>query len=373
MRFIAFLVFLGLLQSCAQVETVGSFFEIQPPQNPKANFHPIWIKNLDPVHETGNLPIALNSPLIHEGMVFVGKNTGSMMAYQLSNGRKVWSMKENGSYHSRPIPYKDQIIYGNVEGRVFSRHYLTGKLKFSVDLDASVESPPVIFGGRMFFHLRNHKIFCLDVRTGKILWAYKRSVPYLTTLQRVSTPVVHQNKLYVGFADGFIASFGVEDGILLWEKKISNGSKFVDVDMTPVISGDRLYISSLSSELNVLNAQTGALLQTVPLTPSRSPLVTEGGLLIGTQDGELILLNRGLKQIFKRKLSEFSISSIEDWKNHYVVTTAGKTVYFVNKVNLSEVERFDLGHVTSAVFGDSQVSEGKLAFLSSRNRLYVFE
>ncbi len=373
MRLITLLFVFSLLQSCAQIETVGGFLEIETPANPKRNFHPIWIKNLDPVHETGNLPIALNSPLIHEGMVFVGKSTGQMFAYQLSNGKQVWTKKENGSYHSRPIPYNDQIIYGNVEGRVFSRHYLTGKLKYSVDLDASVESPPVIYKGRMFFHLRNHKIFCLDVKTGKILWAYKRSVPYLTTLQRVSTPVVHGNKLYVGFADGFVASFGVEDGILHWEKKIATGSKFVDVDMTPVISGRRLYISSLSSELNVLNVQTGALVQTVPLTPSRSPLVTEGGLLVGTQDGELVFLDRGLKQVFKRKISEYSISSIEDWKNHYVVTTAGKTVYFVDKSTLREVERFDLGHVTSAVFGDSQVSDGKLAFLSSRNRLYVFE
>jgi outer membrane protein assembly factor BamB len=373
MRKLIFLFILGLLQSCAQIGTVGDFLTIETPKNPKANFHPIWIKNLDPVYETGNLPIALNSPLIHEDLVYVGKSTGEMVAFQLSNGRKVWSKQDNGGYHSKPIPFKDLIIYGNIEGRVTARHYLTGKLKYSVDLDASVESPPVIYKGRMFFHLRNHKIFCLDVRTGKILWAYKRSVPYLTTLQRVSTPVAYRGKLYVGFADGYVASFGIEDGILLWEKKIARGNKFVDVDMSPVIHENRLYISSLSSQLNVLNAQTGRLLQTVPLTPSRSPIITKGGILIGTLDGELVFLNRGLKKVLTRKISDFSISSIESWKNHFVVTTAGKTVYFVDKSNLKEIERFDLGHVTSAVFGDTQVSDGKLAFLSSRNRLYVFE
>lgn len=373
MRLISLFLIMLLIQACAGTSTVSDFLTIETPVNPKSNFHPVWIKNLDPIYETGNLPIALNSPLIHEGLVYVGKSTGHMMAYQLSNGRKVWTKRENGGYHSKPVPYKDQIIYGNIEGRVSSRHYLTGKLKYSVDLDASVESPPVIYRGRMFFHLRNHKIFCLDVKTGKILWAYKRSVPYLTTLQRVSTPVVYRNKVYVGFADGYVASFGVEDGILLWEKKIANGNKFVDVDMTPVINGNRLYISSLSSQLNVLNAQTGALLQTVPLTPSRSPLVTKGGILIGTLDGELVFLNKSLRQVYKRKISDFSISSIENWKNHYVVTTAGKTVFFVDKSTLKEVERFDLGHSSSAVFGDTQVSDGKLAFLSSRNRLYVFE
>ena len=62
MRKLIFLLTLGLLQSCAQIGTVGDFLTIETPKNPKANFHPIWIKNLDPVYETGNLPIALNYP-----------------------------------------------------------------------------------------------------------------------------------------------------------------------------------------------------------------------------------------------------------------------------------------------------------------------
>ncbi|MCO4793504.1 MAG: PQQ-binding-like beta-propeller repeat protein [Bacteriovoracaceae bacterium] len=372
MKFTFILLFL-LLSGCSVLTSVNEALDIKAPKNPKANFHPVWIKNLDPQHETGNLPIALNSPLIHEGIVYVGENTGKMMAFDLSNGRKVWEQKDNGAYHSKPVPYKKQIIYGTIEGRVFSRHYLTGKIKYSVDLDASIESPPVIYKGRMFFHLRNHKIFCLDVSTGKILWAYKRSVPYLTTLQRVSTPTVSRNRLFVGFADGYVASFGVEDGILLWEKKIANGTKFVDIDMRPVIRGKRLYVSSLSSQLNVLNVQTGALLQTIPLTPSRSPLLTKGGLVIGTLDGELVLLNKGLKEVFKKKISKESISSIKSWKKHFVVTTSGKSVFFVDKASFKVVEKFDLGHSTSAVFGDAQVNEDKLAFLSSRNRLYVFE
>lgn len=372
MKYLLFSICL-ITMSCARFESIAENFKIDKAKNGKSNFHPVWFKNLDPEYETGNLPIALNSPLIHEGLVYVGKNSGSMMAFELSNGRKVWEKEDKGAYHSSPLPFKDQIIYGTVEGRVYSRHYLTGQIKYSVDLDSSVESPPVFYKGRMFFHLRNHKVFCLDIATGKILWAYKRSVPYLTTLQRVSTPTAHNNRLYVGFADGYVASFGVEDGVLLWERKIANGSKFVDVDMTPVIQGNRLFISSLSSELNVLNVQTGALLQTVPLTPSRSPLLTEGGVVLGTLDGELVLLDKGLVEVVRKKISDYSISSIEDWKNHYVVSTAGKSVFFVDKANFNIVEKFDLGHSSSAVFGETQVREGKLAFLSSRNRLYVFE
>ena len=92
--------------------------------------------------------------------------------------------------------------------------------------------------------------------------------------------------------------------------------------MSPVIHENRLYISSLSSQLNVLNAQTGRLLQTVPLTPSRSPIITKGGILIGTLDGELVFLNRGLKRFSHAK---YQISQFHQLK-------AGKTILLLQQL-----------------------------------------
>ena len=58
----------------------------------KDKLHHLWTKNNDPVHFTGNLPIALNSPLAYEGLVYVGHNGGKMIAYDLENGKKVWKL-----------------------------------------------------------------------------------------------------------------------------------------------------------------------------------------------------------------------------------------------------------------------------------------
>ena len=336
-------------------------------------FRVLWAKDheiTDPA--TGNLSIALNSPFIYEGIVYAGHNDGKMLAYELATGRDIWKAEDKSAYHAGPVIFKDQIIYGTVQGRVYSRQYLTGKPKYVVDLGASVETEGVLYRGKILFHLRNHQLFCLDAETGKILWAYKRSVPYQTTIQRASRPLVVDNKIFIGFADGYVAAFGIEDGVLLWENKLVSGNKFVDIDATPVMKDGKLFVASLTGPIAILEPNSGNLLRTLDYIASRSPLVRDEQVLIGTTDGELVLLDKTFRELVKKKISKAAISSIVDWKGKLAVATVGANIYIVDPKTLETLEVYHLGHAYSAIFGQMQSLENKLAVLSSRNRLYLF-
>jgi outer membrane protein assembly factor BamB len=166
------IIALALLVSCSHFKT--------PDRDTPRGLDVAWVKNQDTDFQSGNLPIALNSPLIEEGLVFVGHNDGHMMAYEVETGRKVWRKKDgdHNLYNGTPLFYNDQVIYGTNTGRLFSRHYLTGESKYMIDLGSSIDGKGVVYKDRLFFHLRNHKIFCLDAKTGKVLWAYRRPVPF---------------------------------------------------------------------------------------------------------------------------------------------------------------------------------------------------
>lgn len=356
--------------SCAWLhETVG----VTAIRDAKKEFFPLWIKNHDPEYESGNLPIALNSPLIHEDALYAGNGKGEMVAYQLKDGKEIWKFQDKGGYYGQPVVYNEYLVYGTNEGRLYARHTITGELKYAVDLGTSVESQPVIFKGRMFIHTRNHKLFCLDAQSGKILWAYKRSVPYTTTLQRVSRPVISGDKLFIGFADGHVGAFSIEEGVLLWETRINDGSKFVDVDSTPLIHRSKLYMASQSGPLTILDPNSGAILRKLPYNVTRAPLSHGKSLVFGTLDGELIHLNSELKVVKKVKLSKDSLSSIVWWKKRLAIATSSGELFLVWPKNFQLIDKFDMGHSHSAVFGNLQVGEKKLATISSRNRLYVFQ
>ena len=366
-KILSYFVIVFLVAACAHIK----------PETPKVvKLLPVWIKDLDPVYDSGNLPIALQSPLIHEGIVYVGHNSGSMEAYELENGKAVWSEFDGSTYHAAPISYKDQIIYGTVQGRVISRHYTTGKIKYSVDLGASIETKGVVHQGRIFFQLRNHQVFCLDVETGKILWGYKRSVSFVTTLQRASLPVVYKNRVLVGLADGTLIALSIDEGVLLFESKLSTASKFVDVDNAAFILNDRVYIGAVGGPLSLIDPNTGKILKRADFIASRAPYLisndSEEKLLFGTPNGELILTDKNLNVLNKAKISEGVITSIVPFKQGIAVSTTSGEILYVDTRSLLVSEKFNLGHAYSAVFGDMESRENYLTVLSSRNRLFTF-
>ena len=365
----AFCLLLCSLVSCSTFRKAG----FQGVERRRDYFTVAWSKNLDPPSNTGNLPIALNAPLIYGKNVYIGDNSGVMRAYSLVDGREVWSGRDRDAYHAKPVVSEGSLIYGDIEGRVYARDMLTGELQYAVDLGASIESEAIVHGGRAFFHTRNHQIFALDAKTGKILWSYKRSISQPTTLQGVSRPTVHSNKLFVGFADGTVCAFSLEEGMVLWEKKVSTGEKFIDVDMEPVVFGGHLYVGSSAGDLHVFNADTGNIVKTTKDRVARSPRIIDQNLVYSTTEGGLVALDGTGKEIKRVKLPNAGyLGSAIAWRNGIVVPSIDGTLYLLDRKTFRLLDEKFLGHAYSAVFGSLAVGGNSLAVFSSRNRLYVY-
>jgi len=369
LKAITFFIISILSVSCANISNL----KLDRPVKDSKSFKVSWSKNLDPIHDAGNLPIGTSSPLIFDDMVFMGNLSGDMTAYDLESGRVVWTINEKQALGAQAIMFGKQLIYGSLHGRVFSRHYLTGKLQYSIDLGAPVESAPVVNDGRMYVHLRNHKIVALDATTGKVFWSYKRSVPFITTLQRVSRVLPYKNKLIVGFADGALVALSKEEGIVLWEQRLSNAVKFIDVDIDPVYFAGHIVAGSANGELRFLNPENGLIMKSVNVVAGHSPVKVDGQLIVGSVFGEVVSIDQNGKIIHKIKISNNGISSIVPWKDGLAISTMGGKLFHIKKRSFESIEEFDLGSDQSAVFGFLQVSDNSLAVYSSRNRLYIFK
>lgn len=372
MKLLCCFVLLSLFTSCAFVKRHKESFIPKAVKPENKVFKVQWARNLDPEYDTGNLPIGLSSAFMYSNLLFIGDLKGKMTAHNLEDGREVWIQNDQDELGAIAGLYKDSLIYGSYNGRVIARHYLTGELKATVDLGSPVESTPVIHKDRIIFHVRNHQIFCLDAMTLKILWSYRRSVPFTTTLQRVSDALPIDNKLIIGFADGDLVALSLEDGNLLWERKLATGAKFIDVDATPVLFNDKLFVGSVAGALSIVNPDSGMVERTLDLSVSRSPLVVDKELFIGTSSGDIAVMDSSGEITRQVKLTKSGISSLLEWKGQVVVATLSGEVFYVNKKTLEIMEKFDLGSRLSSVLGVLSVQGDYLALFSSRNRLYVF-
>lgn len=369
MKILSLLFVVSILSSCAGVKN----YLPESIKKERSFFNASWSKNFDPVADSGNLPIALQSPAIDDGIVYIGDNNGFMGAYELENGREIWRVYDGSTYHSAPIVYKDKVIYGTAQGRVIARKAKNGEeVLYNVDLGSPIETAGTVDNGKIFFQLRNHQVFCLDVETGKVLWGFKKSVSYLTTLQRSSRPIVFNNRVYVGFADGTISAINIDEGILLFETKLSTASKFLDIDAVPFVFDNKIYVSPASSNVVIIDPNTGKILRRAEFSSLREPIVLNGNLVFGTTQGEVLVTDKDLNIINKMKISSASITNLVLFKNKIMAGTLKGEVIALNNSNLSLVDRFEFGHSYSAIFSDMVAKEDHLLVISSRNRLFSF-
>lgn len=348
-------------------------FKPQAPEKPKNFFKVAWSKNLDAPYESGNLPVGLGAPRIFNDIVYMGGLDGVMRAYDVESGRILWSMDEQTPLGGPVEFFKDHVAYGGLNGRFFVRHYLSGKLKYAIDLSAPVESAPVFSNDHLFVYLRGHQIVHMDAETGKILWVYKRAVPVTTTLQRTTKPLVLGNKVIVGFADGFLGALSLDEGLLLWETKLVDNSKFIDVDLNPVMANGQVISGSPSGELKAVNPDSGAISRTFGVSVLAHPLLRGEQLILGTNDGEVVIMNLNGDILKKAKVSKQAISALTWWKDTLVVASFDGKLKAVDPLEMKVIDNFDLGYDFSAVFSDLVVTDDFMAIYSSRNRLYLFQ
>lgn len=333
-----------------------------------------WNKSIRPSYETGNLPVVFNSPVIHQKRVFVGHNKGYFQSYDLFSGRKIWSKFDGGHYYSTPIVVDESVIYGTSEGRVFSRNKNDGELNYEIVVGDPVESSPVHHNGRLFFHLRNHQVFCLDVKTGKTLWSYKKSIANSTTLQASSTPVVHGNYLLVGFADGTLSSLRIETGELRWEQTIGAGNKFNDVDTSPVVVGDNLFVYADGQQLINLNVNTGVVTNRLEYFPTSDFFIEGANIFFGDKNGSVYKINTNTSEVKSLGvISSSAIKFVRSWKNGLAIFDNSGGINFFKTGKRPLKETFRIGSRDSSIISSPQVDGESLLVTSSLGRIVYFK
>lgn len=363
------LVFLlGLLFSCSK------FPEIKAPAKESKFFRVGWSKNLEPEYTSGNLAISpTGAPRIFNDILYMGSPAGVMRAYDIESGRVLWEKDEKTTFLAPSEFFSDHIAYGGLSGRLFVRQYMTGELKYAIDLGAPIESAPVYFNGHLLLYLRGHQIVHLDAETGKILWVYKRAVPVTTTLQRTTKPLILGSKIIVGFADGYVGALSLQEGLLLWETRLAENSKFVDIDLNPLMVNDLIVTGSPSGDLKAVNPENGAISRSYPVSVMSHPMLRNEQLLLGTNEGEVILMSFNGEILKRVKVSDQPVSALGWWRDHIVAASFDGYLRAIDPLTMKVIDHFALGYDFSAVYSDLVVHGEFLSLFTSRNNLYVFQ
>ncbi len=180
-------------------------------------------------------------------------------------------------------------------GRVYSFSLAQGDTIWARSLPGVITSTPALSGNDLFVLCRgDHRLHCLNVRTGDSVWASSPLGSYWASPDSWldSSPTVVQDSIFVGSGDGFVYCISAADGSQIWKSADQLGEYIAS---SPAYAAGHVYVGSTrgenGSEVWCIDSSTGASVWYY--TPEyggndggtmSSPTIADGNMYIGMND-----------------------------------------------------------------------------------------
>ena len=93
---------------------------------------------------------------------------------------------------------------------------------FSTGVTSGHQAPPIVNDGIMFVTTPESQVLAIDVRTGDLLWRYRRELPEdIVRGHRTNRGVgLYDDKVFVTTQDAFVVALNATTGELVWEQDV---------------------------------------------------------------------------------------------------------------------------------------------------------
>lgn len=295
-------------------------------------------------------------------LVFIGSSEKTFYALRGRDGEVVWKRRLTGEFSGQPLYLgagavgpEPAVLVGDDDGVLSAIEAATGALIWTYRARGPIHTQPVVHGGLVYITSSEGRVYGLDLRTGKWVWQYERELSEGFAIRGSSGVLPVGGRVYAGFPDGYLACLNGETGEVVWTRQLSGeASRFTDVDGTPAVVGDTLYVSCYSSGVYALDVKDGS-------TRWRFEIEAAGPLAIdaGGADGERIYAVSATQGLFcldgkGRKLWNQSFSHKGElaqptlWGSYLLLSSAADGLYLMSKRTGELLQFFDPGQGSSA-------------------------
>jgi outer membrane protein assembly factor BamB len=206
--------------------------------------HVVWHRRIGPCE---------SSPLVANGLVYIGDQDGYVYAFDARTGRPRWSFNTGAPIKASPTLAYGRIYIGNYAGAFFALDARSGRLVWRQAGYGNFYSTASVSAGRVYVGSLDENVYALSARTGERLWTFgTRSYVY-------ASPAVWRGLVLVGSYDGGFYALRAEDGSLRWIYRTG-----ASISGAASVIGGVVYFSTLAHKTYALAAGGGRLLEQWP-------------------------------------------------------------------------------------------------------------
>jgi outer membrane protein assembly factor BamB/tetratricopeptide (TPR) repeat protein len=233
---------------------------------------------------TGGLPAmpdfrtggqVVSSPLVVDGVAYVGDTAGTLYAIDAVTGQERWSFATGGEIRGSPA-FADGVLYvASMDGKLYALDASTGVERCASSAIGPISTTPVVAGDKI-----------LVGSSAQDLWEYdtgcRLSFTYRTGTPVEVSPAVSDGVIFVPSTNKILA-IGLGTNEDVWVFDDARGA----IRSSPVVASGVLYVGSDDGYLYAVNVDTGETLWKWK-TDGRvrsSPAVADGAIFFGSFDG----------------------------------------------------------------------------------------
>jgi outer membrane protein assembly factor BamB len=247
----------------------------------------IWKAELDRSRERWEV----SAVTVADGVVYVGQHS-YIAAFDSRTGKRAWEQRNGNndwlpSTYSIPTVADDKLVVVSRQAAC-ALNIKTGEVAWKL---------PTRFNGctinnGIIYTIKNEVFTALALADGKTMWAMKDKIG-----DACSSAALADDKLVIGTEDGRVCAISPKDGSIIWSFQTGTTLTslqpykrgYSDVNSSPVIVDDKVFIGSTDGHLYTLSLATGEKISShnmgVPI--AATPLVHDDSLYLSGYDGNV--------------------------------------------------------------------------------------
>jgi outer membrane protein assembly factor BamB len=244
---------------------------------------PVWTFRL----EGGAGSQIRSSPAVQDGRVCFGASDGNLYCLDAATGRELWRYHVGDRIDSSPaVAPSLGLLFVGLEltvpargGSVTALQLATGEKAWEFAVESPVHGSPIYDAqlGLVACGTSSGDLLLLDAAAGTLRWrvAVGGEVKAAPAFDRGRHAVV------AATVNGFVRSVELATGRVLWTVKVG------EIDSTPLVVDDQIYVASTDKHLYLLNAAHGKLILKLATTGKNhsSPRAIGGRIYFGSSSG----------------------------------------------------------------------------------------
>lgn len=204
------------------------------------------------------------SPVVANGMVYVGSTDHTLYALDAKQWGIKWSFKSGGIIRYAPAVWNNRVYFSARDNHIYALSAETGEWLWEFRSETWMDSPPILSKGRLYIGAYTNKIYVIDATTGELESqsmgrAYIDGVEYVCSQGQLrpsapqynvdtwrklipltySYPAIANGVVYIGARDNRLHALDFESQQEIWSYPTKGF-----IDAAPAVADGVLYVTS---------------------------------------------------------------------------------------------------------------------------------